>query len=137
VIAGGQERFGNGFGHERGRRGEPGQLYKFMIRSAQEARLPEVSGGRHTIAWAPDEPVQIHDRQHGVELSTAFLNNPIRRVLETQKPLVLRVDHLDDAIWTHIDIFQVVMRIFGAPLPRQTDISRAARFLPIRRMAPP
>jgi adenylate cyclase len=35
---------------------------------------PEIRG--RTIAWAPDEPVQIHDRQHGVELSAAHLNNP-------------------------------------------------------------
>ena len=27
-------------------------------------------------------------------------------MLETQKPLVLRVDHLKDAAWTHIDIFE-------------------------------
>lgn len=45
---------------------------------------PEI---RHrTIAWAPDEPVQIHDRQHGVELSPAFLNNPIQRVWESTHP---------------------------------------------------
>jgi adenylate cyclase len=67
---------------------------------------PEVRS--RTIAWAPDEPVQIRDRKHGEELSAAFLNknNPIRRVWETQKPLVVRVDHLNDAIWTHIDIFE-------------------------------
>jgi len=34
---------------------------------------PEIRG--RTIGWAPDEPVQIHDRQHGLELSAAFLNN--------------------------------------------------------------
>jgi adenylate cyclase len=65
---------------------------------------PEIRG--RTIAWAAGEPVQIHDRQHGVELSAAFLVNPIRHVLETQKPLVLRVDDLNDAAWTHIDIFE-------------------------------
>jgi adenylate cyclase len=46
---------------------------------------PEIRG--RTIAWAPGEPVQTHDRQHGVELSSAFLNNPVRRVLETQEPV--------------------------------------------------
>jgi adenylate cyclase len=65
---------------------------------------PEIRG--RTIAWAAGEPVQIHDRRHGVELSAAFLINPIRRVLETQKPLVVRVDDLNDAAWTHIDIFE-------------------------------
>jgi adenylate cyclase len=65
---------------------------------------PEIRG--RTMAWAPDEPVQIYDRQHGVELPAAFLNNPVRRVLETQEPIVLRVDHLHDAAWTHMDIFE-------------------------------
>jgi len=65
---------------------------------------PEILG--RTIAWAPGEPVQIYDRQHGVELSAGFLNNPVRRVLETQEPVVLRVDHMNDASWTHIDIFE-------------------------------
>jgi adenylate cyclase len=65
---------------------------------------PEIRG--RTIGWAPDEPVQIYDRQHGVELPAAFLNNPVRRVLETQEPLILRVNHLNDAAWTHIDIFE-------------------------------
>jgi adenylate cyclase len=65
---------------------------------------PEILG--RTIAWTPDGPVQIIDRQHGVELSVAFINNPIRRVFETQKPLVLRVNDWNDAAWTHIDIFE-------------------------------
>src|ERR1700679_2040115 len=65
---------------------------------------PEIRG--RTIGWAPGEPVQIYDRQHGVELPAAFLNNPVRRVLETQEPLILRVNHLNDAAWTHIDIFE-------------------------------
>jgi adenylate cyclase len=65
---------------------------------------PEIRS--RTIAWAPDEPAQIHDRQHGVELLAAHLKNPIRHVLETQQPLVLWVDHLNDAAWTHIDIFE-------------------------------
>lgn len=65
---------------------------------------PEIRG--RTIAWTPDGPVQIHDRHHGVELSAAFFDSPIRRVLETQKPLVLRVSDWNDATWTHIDIFE-------------------------------
>jgi adenylate cyclase len=65
---------------------------------------PEIRS--RTIAWTPDGPVQIHDRQYGVELSPAFRDNPIRSVLETQKPLVLRVNNWNEATWAHIDIFE-------------------------------
>src|SRR5262245_46082681 len=50
---------------------------------------PEILG--HTIAWAPDEAVQIHPREHDIVRSVAYAGNPIRRVLETQRPVVLRI----------------------------------------------
>jgi adenylate cyclase len=65
---------------------------------------PEIRG--RTIGWAPDEPVQIHRRPHDTALSAAFRDNPITRVLETQTPLVLRVDPQRDAPWIGIDIFK-------------------------------
>jgi adenylate cyclase len=65
---------------------------------------PEIRS--RTIAWAPDESVQIHDKLHDTELATVFLNSPIRRVLKTEKPLVVRFDQLNGAGWTHIDIFE-------------------------------
>jgi hypothetical protein len=36
-----------------------------------------------TIAWAPDEPAEIHDRKHGIELLAGFGDSPVRRVIET------------------------------------------------------
>jgi adenylate cyclase len=65
---------------------------------------PELLG--RTISWAPGEPAQILDREHGIEHSPAFVGNPIIRVLETQKPLVVRVEPLKDAAWTHLDILE-------------------------------
>lgn len=65
---------------------------------------PEIRG--RSIGWAPDGPMQILDRQHGIELSAAFRDNPIRIVLETQKPLVLRADDRTGAAWTHMDMFE-------------------------------
>jgi adenylate cyclase len=62
---------------------------------------PEIFG--RTIWWAPGEPAQIRDREHGIERTPAFVGNPIVRVVETQKPLVVRVGPRDDAAWTHID----------------------------------
>jgi adenylate cyclase len=65
---------------------------------------PEIRG--HTIGWAPDEPVQIYRRQHDIDRSAAYRDNPILRVLERQTPVVLRVDPKRDASWTEIDIFK-------------------------------
>ena len=65
---------------------------------------PELLG--RTIWWAPEEPARARDREHGIERSPAFVDNPIMRVLETQKPLVVRVEPHNDAAWTHIDILE-------------------------------
>lgn len=38
---------------------------------------PEILG--RTVAWAPNEPVEIHDREHGMEMSAGCLDSPVRR----------------------------------------------------------
>jgi adenylate cyclase len=65
---------------------------------------PEILG--RTLAWAPNEPVEIHDREHGVETSAAFVASPLRRAMETRAPLTVRPDQPDGPAWTHIDVFQ-------------------------------
>jgi adenylate cyclase len=65
---------------------------------------PELLG--RTLAWAPNEPVEIHDREHGVEVSRAFLDSPVAQVLETGQPLVVRRADDNEAAWTKIDIYQ-------------------------------
>jgi adenylate cyclase len=65
---------------------------------------PEIRG--RTIGWAPGESAQIRDRQHGIELSAAFADSPVRRVMETQEPLVLQVEDGTDASWMHTDILE-------------------------------
>ena len=44
-----------------------------------------------TVAWAPNEPVEIHDREYGLVQSVAFLGSPLRQVMETRPKLVVRV----------------------------------------------
>ena len=46
---------------------------------------PEFIG--RTIAWAPGEPVEIHDREHGARVAIA--NTPLRKVMDTREPLVV------------------------------------------------
>jgi len=65
---------------------------------------PEILG--HSVSWAPDEPVQVYHRPHDIVHSAAYLINPIVRVLETQTPVVLRVDPQRDAPWTQNDLFK-------------------------------
>jgi adenylate cyclase len=65
---------------------------------------PEILG--HTIGWAPGEPVQVYRRPHDIVRSDGYLGNPIVRVLETQTPLVLRVDTQRDAPWAQIDLLK-------------------------------
>jgi adenylate cyclase len=65
---------------------------------------PEFLG--RTLAWAPNEPVEIHDREHGIEVSQAFMDSPVAQVLETGQPLVVRRADDDEAAWTKIDIYQ-------------------------------
>src|SRR3982750_4485814 len=42
-----------------------------------------------TVAWAPNEPVEIHARRHGVELSAAFVGSPLRQVMATGQPVLV------------------------------------------------
>src|SRR5471032_1926497 len=63
---------------------------------------PEILG--RTLAWAPNEPVEIHDRQHGA--GTALADDPLGQATEIREPLaVYRADRGDEA-WTRIDVFQ-------------------------------
>jgi adenylate cyclase len=65
---------------------------------------PEFFG--RTLAWAPNEPVEIHDREHGVEISQAFVDSPLGQVMATDEPLVVRRAAGSNATWTKLDIFK-------------------------------
>jgi adenylate cyclase len=51
---------------------------------------PQMIG--RTLAWAPGEPVQILDREYGVETLAQFAESPLRQVMETRRPMVARLD---------------------------------------------
>jgi len=59
-----------------------------------------------TVAWAPNEPVEIRDREHGVEGTSLFIGSPLRRVLESREPLAVRLDEPNGPAWTQLDVFQ-------------------------------
>ncbi len=65
---------------------------------------PEILG--RAVAWSPNEPVEIHDREHGVEVSADYLDSPLRRVMDMDEPLAVRLNDLDGQRWTNIDVFR-------------------------------
>jgi adenylate cyclase len=65
---------------------------------------PELTG--LTVAWAPDEPVEVHERAHSFLETADFLGSPLRVVMETRETMHVRLDTEEGKTWTHIDVFQ-------------------------------
>ena len=65
---------------------------------------PEILG--RTVAWSPNEPVEVQDRQHGLEVRAEFVGSPIRHVMETLEHLVVRMDRKEqERRWTHLETY--------------------------------
>jgi adenylate cyclase len=79
---------------------------------------PEILG--HTVGWAPGEPVQVYRRPHDIVRSAAYLSHPVVQVLETQTPVVLRVDPQLDAPWTQNELFKGRFLVELVILPLRT-----------------
>lgn len=75
---------------------------------------PEFIG--RTIAWAPGEPIEIHDREHGTR--QALANTPLYKSLETREPLIVGPGESPHGRWQHIDIFsgRGLVQLIIAPL---------------------
>ncbi|WP_208245389.1 adenylate/guanylate cyclase domain-containing protein (plasmid) [Rhizobium sp. T1470] len=74
---------------------------------------PEILG--RTVAWAPSEPVEIHDRDHGIKVE--FASSPLVKVMESREPMI--VDAGDrQSPWQHIDVFagRNLVQLMIAPL---------------------
>ncbi len=65
---------------------------------------PEILG--RTVAWAPNESVEVRDREHGIETSIDFVKSPIRYAMDHNERLDVRLDRHDDRGWTMMDIYQ-------------------------------
>jgi adenylate cyclase len=51
---------------------------------------PQIIG--RTLAWAPGEPVEILDREYGIETLAQYAESPLRQVMETRRPMAARLD---------------------------------------------
>ena len=89
---------------------------------------PEIFG--RSIAWAPNEAVEVRDRAHGIEMSPGFAGSPLRRVMEMRKPLIVRLDASTDPAWVHTDLFQGrgLVEFVIVPLRNSDGLVSAASF---------
>ncbi|MDK1491568.1 adenylate/guanylate cyclase domain-containing protein [Sinorhizobium sp. 7-81] len=89
---------------------------------------PEILG--RSVAWAPNEAVEIRDREHGTEISPGFAGSPLRRVMETRKPVIVRLDSSIDPAWVHTDLFhgRGLIEFVIVPLCNADGLVSAATF---------
>ncbi len=75
---------------------------------------PEFLG--RTLAWAPGEPIEIHDREHGAHAT--FARSPLRKVMDTRQPMIVSVTDGDQDSWQNIDVFagRSLSQLMIAPL---------------------
>lgn len=59
-----------------------------------------------TLAWAPDEPVETRDREHGIEVSDALRGNPLWRVFDARESLSVRRTEAGYESLTRIDVYR-------------------------------
>lgn len=93
---------------------------------------PEILG--RSIAWSPGEPVEIHDRDYGVDVSAAFAGSPLRKVMERREPLSVRFDEGPEQPWMTIDIFRGrgLVELVAVPLCNLDGPVSAAAFCTAR-----
>jgi adenylate cyclase len=89
---------------------------------------PEILG--RSVAWSPDEPVQVRDREHGTEFTPGFAGSPLRHVMEQRRPLVVRLQ--DDLLpsWAQTDLFRGrnLVEFVIVPLHGADGLGSAASF---------
>jgi adenylate cyclase len=59
-----------------------------------------------TMSWAPEEPVEIRDREHGIEVSEIFRESPLWRVFATREPLRVRPGSAEFLPLTRMDVYR-------------------------------
>ncbi|MDK1378692.1 MULTISPECIES: adenylate/guanylate cyclase domain-containing protein [unclassified Sinorhizobium] len=88
---------------------------------------PELIG--RSIAWAPGEPVEIYDREHGSRVATA--DTPLRKIMDTREPLlIVGPGESPHGRWQHLDVFanRGLMQLMIAPLCNADGPVGAAAF---------
>jgi adenylate cyclase len=58
-----------------------------------------------TVAWAPGEPVEVHDRMHGLQLLPILAGSPLQQVMEARRPISVRSGTARGDAWFDLDVF--------------------------------
>ncbi|WP_424629892.1 adenylate/guanylate cyclase domain-containing protein [Bradyrhizobium sp. SYSU BS000235] len=77
---------------------------------------PALAG--RTIAWAPDEPVEVYEAGHAAAASMTFRENPVAQVMDAGECLVVRAGDPSFPSWNGIGLFKgrALREFFVAPL---------------------
>jgi adenylate cyclase len=59
-----------------------------------------------TIAWAPDEPVEVYEAGHAAAASMAFRESPVRGVMDAKEHLIVRAGDPSFSSWNEVDLFK-------------------------------
>ncbi|AYD04223.1 adenylate/guanylate cyclase domain-containing protein [Neorhizobium sp. NCHU2750] len=86
---------------------------------------PEILG--RTLAWAPAEPIEIHEREHSTMM--AYTASPLRKAMESREPMIFNADDRTWQ-WRNIDVFEnrQLTQIMIAPLCNDDGPVSAAMF---------
>ncbi|MET1028533.1 MAG: adenylate/guanylate cyclase domain-containing protein [Dongiaceae bacterium] len=89
---------------------------------------PEILG--RTVAWAPNEAVEIRNRDYSVLTEAEYVGSPLRQVMDTGQALIVHVDDRREPSWTHLDIFlnRRLAELFIVPLNNADGPVSAASF---------
>lgn len=77
---------------------------------------PALAG--RTVAWAPDEPVEVYEAEHATAASMTFRENPVAQVMDAGDHLVVRAGDPSFLSWNGIGLFKgrALREFFIAPL---------------------
>jgi len=77
---------------------------------------PALSG--RTIAWAPDEPVEVYEAGHATAASMTFRENPVAETMSAGECLIVRAGDPSFSSWNGIGLFKgrALREFFIAPL---------------------
>jgi adenylate cyclase len=59
-----------------------------------------------TIAWAPDEPIEILDREFGIAVMPRFVDSPLWKVMEKRETTVITLGAREHPAWIDVDIYR-------------------------------
>jgi adenylate cyclase len=87
---------------------------------------PEILG--RATAWAPGQPVEIFDRQHGLDLSAGFSGSPLDRTMSEETGCTLSRRDLVCGGWRWAEIIQEeVAELRLVPLSRAAALAVGTR----------